>query len=59
MQGAAGSNFGEGSGHCNLTYPFVGNAGVKFSEGSGHAKLTHPFVGHAGKNLEKEVAMPS
>ena len=47
MQGAAGSNFGEGSGHSNLTYPFVGSATANL-EGSGHAKLTHPFVGNAG-----------
>ena len=40
--------FREGSGHSDLTHPFVGHAEVKFREESGHAKLTHPFVGHAG-----------
>ena len=49
--------FREGSGHSDLTHPFVGHAEVKFREESGHAKLTHPLWAMQGENLEKDVAI--
>ena len=58
--GNAGSKFREGSGHSNLTRPFVGKAGVKFREGCCHFNLTRAFVwAMQGQNLEKEVAIPT
>ena len=57
--GNAGAKSREGSGHSNLTHPFVGNAGGKFREGCGHSNLTHPCGQCRGKILDKEVVIPT
>ena len=53
--GSAGVNFRQGSGHSNLTHPFVGHAGVEFRERCSRFNLTHPCVGNAGEKIRRKL----